>query len=285
MASNRISSIRVAIYILNWNRSHDSLRLLNSLQHQTHKNIEVYVVDNASEKNDFLKLKRGASNAKVFQTSENLGCPGGRNFLVNSIASDFIFFVDNDGLLRNDAIENSLRSYLESDFPAVLGGVVVGHEDLDSVCLKSEPWVGKSRVAKNYSGGVALINTELFLAAGGYDARFMYGHEESDLTIRLFGLSHSVVISEDVVLYHAPSPLGRIADQEIAKLQNVIVTAFKNYNFIIAFPYIVYVFIRYYIRARVRMHGKPSRGLVKLIISTKRRPLSFSKTWKYIWMK
>jgi len=57
----------VSIIILNYKKNQDTLDCLKSLKNQTYKNFEILLVDNDSEYNSFLELKK-----ELEQFKENL---------------------------------------------------------------------------------------------------------------------------------------------------------------------------------------------------------------------
>ncbi len=102
----------VSIMILNWNRTNETIRAIDSALKQSYHEIEIIVIDNGSDdKKIGQKISSLNADIKYYQLDKNYGCPGGRNRGIGFCNGEFIFFVDNDGILHKDAIKMQFKLF------------------------------------------------------------------------------------------------------------------------------------------------------------------------------
>jgi len=110
----------VSIITVNYNNVETTCGLLKSIQNLTYKNIEVIVVDNASDENPESQLKIVLPNITFLRSNKNLGFAGGNNLGINIAKGEFLFFVNNDTELTPDIIQGLLEVFcLHPDAGAV----------------------------------------------------------------------------------------------------------------------------------------------------------------------
>lgn len=86
----------VSIITVNYNQSEVTLEFLASMEACTYPNFEIFVVDNASPKDnpDIIKAKYPAVN--LIKTVKNLGFAGGNNVAVEQAKGKYLLFINND---------------------------------------------------------------------------------------------------------------------------------------------------------------------------------------------
>lgn len=97
-------------------------RCLNSLLNQTYKNIELVLIDDGSKDGSGTICKRYIEkDSRVrYVYQENQGAGAARRRGVKEAKGEFIFFIDSDDYLENDALE-SLMSAFSDDVDCVVG--------------------------------------------------------------------------------------------------------------------------------------------------------------------
>lgn len=99
------------IYNFKSNESHLFEKNIKSVQNQTigYENIEHILIDNGSvdETRDTLeKISEENKNVKIFTIDENTGSPGiPRNIGIENTSADYVFFLDDDDQLTDNALE------------------------------------------------------------------------------------------------------------------------------------------------------------------------------------
>lgn len=90
---------------VNYNSLHDTLEFLLCCEKLTYKNIEVFVVDNASKEDPRNEIMSPFPWVKYIRSEKNLGFAGGNNLAVRQATGEYLFFLNNDTLLFPDFLE------------------------------------------------------------------------------------------------------------------------------------------------------------------------------------
>lgn len=104
----------VSIIIPVYNTEKYLKRCLNSAIHQTYKNIEIIAIDDASTDNSLSILKDYQmlyknKNFLLISSSDNVGVAESRNIGLKQANGDYIFFLDSDDAIKENAIEELIK--------------------------------------------------------------------------------------------------------------------------------------------------------------------------------
>ena len=123
--------MKASIVIANYNNSNFIEECINSLKHQTYKNIEIIFFDDNSKDNSINVIKK-FSNIKILQNKiqTKYGSLNQINAFKKSVelsTGDIIFFLDSNDYFKKDKIEKIINFFLENnkkkivfDFPTIL---------------------------------------------------------------------------------------------------------------------------------------------------------------------
>ena len=89
----------LSIITINYNGLKDTCELIDTLPLED-DSIEVIVVDNASAQDEAALIEQRYPLVKVIRSKENLGFAGGNNLGIQAAHGKYIFFINNDTLLR-----------------------------------------------------------------------------------------------------------------------------------------------------------------------------------------
>jgi GT2 family glycosyltransferase len=89
-------SLRVSVIIPNWNGARHLPTCLDSLRAQTHPEVEVIVVDNASEDGSQALVAEGYPEVMLILLSENRGFTGACNAGLQTAGGDILILLNND---------------------------------------------------------------------------------------------------------------------------------------------------------------------------------------------
>lgn len=105
----------ISVIITTYKRSNKIERAIQSVLHQTYKNIEVIIVDdNANEIEERKKTKKIVEKypeIKYIQNSKNLGGALARNVGIDNANGEFIAFLDDDDEYKEDKLEKQFKCY------------------------------------------------------------------------------------------------------------------------------------------------------------------------------
>lgn len=106
--------ITVSVITINYNGLKDTCELIDTLP-LDNTFIEVIVVDNASKEDEASIIEQCYPQVKVIRSDKNLGFAGGNNLGIKAAKGKYLFFINNDTLLRHQTSEiRHLVNRLES---------------------------------------------------------------------------------------------------------------------------------------------------------------------------
>jgi len=104
----------LSIITINYNGLKDTCELIESLPLED-KSIEVIVVDNASAQDEATIIEERYPQVKIIRSKKNLGFAGGNNLGIKAAKGKYLFFLNNDTLLKPQTSDiRSLISRLET---------------------------------------------------------------------------------------------------------------------------------------------------------------------------
>ncbi|MFH0876443.1 MAG: glycosyltransferase family 2 protein [archaeon] len=104
----------VSIIIPTYNREKEVLNCLKSLSLIDYPNVEVIVVDNASDDNTVREIKNRFPKAKIIRQAKNNGAVVARNIGAKEALGDYILFLDSDNYVKKDFL-SELVKLMETD--------------------------------------------------------------------------------------------------------------------------------------------------------------------------
>ena len=195
----------VSICILTLNRYKALDNLLKSIEKYTKLPHEILILDQDSDKETKKYLKQIKSkNIKIFYSKTNLGCSGGRKYLIKETKGDYIVQLDNDIEVKENWLEKLLASIEWNEeiggacgrvtFPdgktEYNGANYIVDKNFITYTLtgNSKNVNDRSLLIENYSkwlpGGATIFKKAVFNDET-YDDKFLNGFEDNDLSFRL----------------------------------------------------------------------------------------------------
>lgn len=108
---------RVAVIVLNWNGTEDTLECLRSLARLDYPRYEIVVVDNGSQPSPRERITREFPQFTYIETTVNLGYAGGNNVGIRYALAgghDYVFVLNNDTIVEPDVLSRAV-SVAEAD--------------------------------------------------------------------------------------------------------------------------------------------------------------------------
>jgi GT2 family glycosyltransferase len=223
-----VTEPRVACIVLTLGDRREALvRALNSVRAQHGEPVELIVVGNGGDPGDL------GEDVRVERLPDNVGIPGGRNAGAALTDADVLLFLDDDGYYPDAGTVEHLRRRFRDE--ADLAVVSMRIEDPDGAVGQQRhvPRLGRSDPLRGsdvttFLGGASAIRAQAFHQAGGYDERFFFGHEESDLAWRMLDHGWRIAYDPSVVMMHPSIAPVRIGDFRRLDGRNRMLLARKN---------------------------------------------------------
>lgn len=237
----------ISIQILNWNRAVETQRAIQSALDQSYPNIEIVVIDNGSTDNSVSLTRENYPQIKIVELDKNYGCPGGRNQGIDYCKGEYIFYLDNDGVLHQDAVKNAYETILKYPDVGIVTGILYDFETPSEIDAKCEIRSRTKYIQAEFQGGICMHDKKIYLKTGKYPDHFMYGFEETFLSMNAMENNIRIIKDESVVLWHKKSAVARNKAVELKNAYfNRLYAAVSLYPVLYAIRYAIF-FIPVYI--------------------------------------
>jgi N-acetylglucosaminyl-diphospho-decaprenol L-rhamnosyltransferase len=204
----------ISFVIVTYNSADTIEACLTSIERHTMVPFEAVVVDNSPDEETamavarFLEFRDGVT-FRLDKTDNNLGFAKGCNRGAREVTGDYIFFLNPDTELLNDAGAEMLRCMKEHPLALAVGPAIFGRDGTVTATCRNLPtvgrivldatgidrWVGAYRMThfshreprrvEQIIGAAMLISRDAYWRAEGLDERFFIYYEEVDLCKRL----------------------------------------------------------------------------------------------------
>ena len=191
------------------------------------KSIEVIVVDNASKEDEATFIEQHYPQVIVIRSKENLGFAGGNNLGIKAARGKYLFFINNDTLLRHQTSDiRHLTNRLESS-PKI--GVVcpkicfawgnnliqfAGFTPLSQITLRNHP-IGCGETDHGqyntahptpYAHGAAImVKREVIEKVGLMPECYFLYYEELDWSMMIRRADYDIMYDPSCTIYHKES--------------------------------------------------------------------------------
>ena len=244
---------RVAVVVLTRNGLTWLPKCLSSVTRTDYRNLDVYVVDNASTDGSVRYVREHFPNVKIIVHSTNLGFAAGYNRALQSIKAEYFVLLNNDTEVMDPNWIRSLVKIAATDARVAAIAcktVSMEHPDLlDSVGGMGIPfWRGFLDIGReerdegqydatgfepfSFCGGAALIKRAVFEQTGGFDEKFFMYSEDVDLSWRFRLLGYRIAFTPDAKIAHFFSGSTGIKSVDVRKLyychRNLLRAILKN---------------------------------------------------------
>ena len=209
--------MRVSVVINTYNRFHSLRTTIESLQHQTHDDFEVVVVNGPSEDNT--ESLRGLWEGRlVWRQCPVVNISVSRNIGINAAHGEIVAFIDDDAIPEPDWIAKLVGAYKTPSI-AGAGGIVWDHTGMKlqyrfSLCdrmgrtrfVSEQPdykSIGEQAETFVYLQGTnSSFRRRVLEQVGGFDEEIEYFHDETDLAARINDAGFSLVPLPDGAVHH-----------------------------------------------------------------------------------
>ncbi|MEU0128777.1 MULTISPECIES: glycosyltransferase [unclassified Streptomyces] len=196
--------------------------LLASVAMQDVRPARVVVVGNGSPLPDYSSFPGLAGltgGVTVLELDENLGCPGGRNEALASLAAfgdvDVVIELDDDGLLVDKDVIRTVQDLYAADPHLGIVGFRIADEHGGTQRrhvprLRAKDPMRRGQVTAFLGGGHAL-SMRMLAGTGPWPAEFFFTHEETDLSWRALDAGWKILYEPALLLRHPRTSPARHA--------------------------------------------------------------------------
>jgi GT2 family glycosyltransferase len=216
----------VSLVTINYNQAEITRQFLESSRSLTYPNVEIIVVDNASEPALSTCIDPDQyPNLHLIRSERNLGFTGGNNLGIEAAKGDFLFIVNNDTELTPDLLDKLLEPFqLDArigvtcpkikfyDMPDVLQ--YAGYNSMNMYTGTATP-VGLNQPdtgqydtpgVTNFAHGCAMmVRREVIEKVGRFAERFFLYYEELDWSQRIKDAGYLIYYQPSAYILHKES--------------------------------------------------------------------------------
>lgn len=213
---------RVTVVITNYNRCADLRDALVSVERQNYADVEIIVVDNASQDDSCRMLADEFPRVAVIPLPENIGMDGYSEGFGRA-RGEFIFQMDNDSLMPDDNVLSEVVRCFRTG-PSNLAAVATRvenwrrNETIDELRQRCDAR-GPFNTGGFHSGGVGFRHA--FLDQVGYYNRdvFLYG-SEIFLQMKFLAAGYQICYYPEIMVLHKASVVARSSRSVYYELRN-----------------------------------------------------------------
>lgn len=218
--------IILSIITINYNGLKDTCELIDTLP-LNDKSLEVIVVDNASKEDEATIIKQRYPQVIVIRSKKNLGFAGGNNLGIKAAHGKYLFFINNDAVLRHQTSDfRHLINRLESS-PKI--GVVcpkikfawgdnpiqfAGYTPLSRITIRNKTIGCGEQDSGQYNtahptpyahGAAMMVKREVIEKAGMMPECFFLYYEELDWSMMIRRAGYEIWYEPNFTVFHKES--------------------------------------------------------------------------------
>lgn len=216
----------ISIITINYNATGVTCELLRSIrEHNTYKNLEVIVVDNASKEDPTQRLKAIYPDVKILLNGVNAGFSGGNNVGIKAAQGDYLFLVNNDTEFTPGLIEGLLDVFERYPDAGVVSpkfhfffnkgtieyagykgiNLLTGRTGMIGRGEKDDGQYNKIQVTNSAHGGGMMVARKVINDVGLlYEPYFLY-YEELDWSEQIKKKGYKIYFQPNALIYHKES--------------------------------------------------------------------------------
>jgi GT2 family glycosyltransferase len=226
---DREFEMELAVVILNWNATDDTIRCVRYISSWRNLQPTIWVIDNASTDDSVEVIVRECTNIRLIRNPVNLGFAGGTNQGITkslTMGDGPILLLNNDAFIGENDVIRMLETLQENENFGFVGPLLFDAERKDrllSAGSKNPVLHHQTRVlefsphhhlhpVECISGTVVLVRAEIFNTVGLLDENYFFSTELADLCTRAREQGHLCVIDTRARAYHALSRSAHFRD-------------------------------------------------------------------------
>lgn len=261
------------------------------MKFESGKSIEIIIVDNASDKDDFENLKLNLSDfafVKIIRSKINLGFAAGNMYGYQFATGNYIAFINSDVLFTSPILDNLKNFIIKTPNAGVCGPQILNADLQKTTSFRHFEGVryklfgkkfleatspNKPSMQKKYEkpivvdfiiGSFMFFNLEAFKKIGGFDCNTFLYYEETDICFRLKKAGYFTYFIPTLQYIHLEGKSSNLnLNLKLEHLISYLYTTRKNFGFFKYFLIKNFLVISYLFKAPFK---KKNRFIFKNII-------------------
>jgi GT2 family glycosyltransferase len=207
------------------NRADSLKRLLDSIDRQDYRNLEILVIDDGSEP----PLEPPGDPVRVLRNPTSRGQMAARNQGLAEARGEYVFHFDDDAeLIEPDTLR---RAIMMAEAHPECGAIGMRQLTPDGDVDAMQPThTERASFTAHFFGYAFLVRRSAYLRIGGFNERFQYYYDENEFCLRLRDAGYRVIYDPTLRVIHHQDPRGRDRTRS-SRLQtrNAILTAMMHF--------------------------------------------------------
>ncbi len=214
----------VSVITINYNGWRDTCEMIASFRQWETYPYEMIVVDNASAGDDVERISERYPVVKLVRSERNLGFAGGNNLGVQKATGKYLFFLNNDVVIKGPVLQPLVDSLRCGKWGAVSPCIeslyrpgelqYYGYDDLTPVTLKhtTRPFDPSHRdeflcpkETQVLHGCAMMVRREVIERVGPMFEGYFLFYEEFDWSLRMRKAGYKLFYEPRAVIYHKES--------------------------------------------------------------------------------
>ena len=269
------SQKKVYIILLNWNGKEDTLECIESLKKIDYEDYKIIVVDNGSEDDSVLEIRKQYPEIKIIENKKNLGFAGGNNVGIRYAlenGADYVLLINNDTTVEKDFLRELVKVGELNKSNGLLGPKTNYHSEQNRIWFAG----GKVNWLKNkgthlgldeidsrqydeikkvdyLTGCCLLIKKEVIEKIGILAEDYFLYYEDTDFSLRAKNVGYDCVYVPKAKIYHKVSRSTSPGSSSYIyyHVRNGLVMTKRNgslLNKIVLFFYCIFLFLKQIIK-------------------------------------
>ena len=216
----------LSVVIPNWNGKHFLSTCLDSLRRQSHQDIAVIIVDNASSDGSQAFIRDNYPDVRLIELAENQGFTGACNIGFDAAASEFIALLNNDTEVDERWAEELVAAFAAHPDVGIVASKMLLFDQRDRFHTAGDYFTVDGRAGNRGAreidsgqydrgeyvfsacGGAAAYRQSMLAEIGTLDKDFFFLLEDADLAWRAQLSGYKVWYAPRAVVYHHLSATG-----------------------------------------------------------------------------
>jgi len=210
---------KVSVCILHFNRMDVLIVTVGHVINSTYKNIEIIIVDNASDYFHEFEIRKLFPEIKIIFLKQNVGISGW-NEAFKVASGDYFLVLDDDSYPDKYAIEKAVKIFSDSSNLGIIAAKVKNMRtgEIETFSFNKSP--------DFFVGCGAFISKEVYDKIGGFNGNiFIYLHE-LDYSARTYAAGFNICYIENILIYHNQSK-----KREYGKNKDPYLSSFRYYHY------------------------------------------------------